>query len=91
MDFDAELQRDQQTATANGIRFKVCTQSGRAQPWQAVDGDIASIAEALELARSLEAWKVAVFAEGYHYWSSDYPDLLNTTVLEIPREREPES
>jgi len=81
--FAAGLTRDQQVAERLGIRFEVCTQKGRAQPWQTVAEDITRMAEVLKLANELDAAKVAVFTDGYHDWGSDYPELLNASVLEL--------
>lgn len=95
MDFADQLLNDQLKADRSGVRFEVCTQTGRARPWQSIVKDITSIAEALEIARQQEAWKVAVFAVGdgggYHYWSSDYPELLNSTVLDFSSDEEDEA
>jgi hypothetical protein len=81
------LGADAHLARQKGYRFDVYTKERHQAPWILFDADIDDLVEAVEVARGLNAWETGVMMDGSIYWTSRNPDLLNTTVMTIPRSR----
>jgi len=67
-------EEDLADAVRHGFTFQVVQKPGRNQRWETVQSGIALPAEAVEHARQVSAWEVAVFtSEGYPYLSRRHP------------------
>jgi hypothetical protein len=77
---------DLKMAREKGLLFEVATKSGKGQRWVTVGERTHSLEEALARAKDMVAFQSAVFVLDKHqagtfYWSSDDPDLYNSTAL----------
>jgi hypothetical protein len=76
------LTEDIELARRRGIAFQVMERAGRHEPWIAVSDAIGDLEAALSVAMTRLAWRVGVFtSDGIIYWTSDSPEIRNSTVL----------
>ena len=78
--------QDVDIARRRQLRFYVSRKEKRGAPWTKTFAT-EDIDLALERARIEAHYEVAVFVEtasgGFIYWTSQHPDVFNSTVLEI--------
>lgn len=76
---------DLKMAVENRLLFKVVTKAGKGKRWERVGEDTHSLEEAIGQASSISAYQSGVFVVtrngSFIYWTSDEPDLYNSTVL----------
>ena len=83
----AQLQTDGIAAKQRGLIFSVCRKEKRHAKWTGVLEGIADLPSAIDQAKPIEAYEVAVFTQGpeplggYMYWTSRDPETLNSTVI----------
>jgi hypothetical protein len=81
------VERDAHVATKRGMTFCVCRKEGPKRSWQTVAAGLDNLRVAVDQARRLDAHEVAVFTDGpspldgFLYWTSAMPDVLNSTVV----------
>lgn len=77
-----KYERDRAFALEKGYLFKVMTKEAQGKKWNTVRDKVSDLREAMLLAKSLDSFEVSIFTRnGFKYWSSLHPDLLNSTVL----------
>ena len=81
------LNKDAQLARERGLRFEVTKKAGRGKRWETVASGVEDLIEAMSLAGQIrDTYESGVFASymgvgGFVYWTSLYPELLNSTIL----------
>ncbi len=80
------LADDARAARERGLRFKVARKEARGARWETVEAGLDDLERAVALARTVGAYESGVLVHhpdtsGSIYWTSRYPDLLNTTVI----------
>lgn len=88
-----EWQEDASFAKKYNLSFKVVRKMAPKAKWETVACDIYDLQQALTMAQGLDVYEsgVIVWSSGFRgmiYWTSKYPNLFNTTVLELSIEPE---
>jgi hypothetical protein len=85
---DASLyENDRLLARERGHRFDVAKKDGRGMRWIDIQRNIPDLHDAMVLAQCTDAYETGVFQDGFIYWTSAHPDLLNSTVITLRIER----
>lgn len=79
-------ENDLDRAQRVGVMFQVATKAARGRPWTHV-GEATGLSEAFALANQLDAYEVGLLkvtreALEFLYWSSRYPTVFNSSVIE---------
>jgi hypothetical protein len=81
------VERDAELAARRGMTFRVCLKEGPRSPWQTLTTGINDLRVAIDRAQRLDAHEAAVMTDGpspldgFIYWRSLTPDVLNSTVI----------
>lgn len=86
------LIKDTELAASLGLKFKVSRKEARSARWQTVEDKIDSLKYAIEKAKAVDDYESCVFTRqpsgGFMYWTSQYPDLLNSVVIRVDPEED---
>lgn len=82
-------QDDLKAAQERSLQFKVTKRDKPRARWETVEAGIPDLAEAYAKALALEFYQSAIWLMtefgNFQYWSSDDPDLFNSTILKTER------
>jgi hypothetical protein len=75
---------DRALAKQRGYVFRVMRKEKRHARWMEVFADIDDLSKAMALAGEIEAYEVGILLGGRIYWTSRWPDVFNSTIIEQP-------
>jgi hypothetical protein len=84
MTTESSFDSDRDLAKERGYVFRVMRKEKRGAPWREVFADIDDLSKAMALAGEIEAYEVGILLRGYIYWTSRWPDVFNSTIIEQP-------
>jgi hypothetical protein len=82
MTTESSFDSDRALAKESGYVFRVMRKEKRGAPWMEVFADIDDLTKAMALAGEIEAYEVGILLGGMIYWTSRWPDVFNSTVIE---------
>jgi hypothetical protein len=82
MTTESSFDSDRALAKERGYVFRVMRKEKRGAPWTEVFADIDDLTKAMALAGEIKDFEVGILLGGMIYWTSRWPDVFNSTVIE---------
>ena len=83
----SQFNEDAELALRCAIKFNVATKEAKGKKWTYIRSELIDLHDAMQLAKAVNGWyEVGIFAitdtgSGVFYWSSRFPEVLNSTVI----------